>query len=83
MILYLRHERTDDHIALAQLDEDFIAEHPDVCAYRDEDCTQFAGRWPWYYSSLPKLNTTSVMLNCARYQVKWVQQEMSLAAMPG
>lgn len=74
-ILYLRYERTDDPVALDQLDEEFIENHPDVQAYYDEACTSKAGRYPWHYSDLPMPESAVIWLNCAEWSVVWVETE--------
>jgi|GEM_PF-6788919 len=44
----------------------------DVVLYKDSTATTFYGRWPWYYSSCPRRNQKRVVVNCSRWNLKWI-----------
>lgn len=67
LTLFARREPTTDTVAIAH----GMAHRKDVVVYADKDCTQLRGRFPWYYSGLPRRNSRSVMLNCYRWALQW------------
>lgn len=76
--LYLRHEPASH----------YPGEGPpppnarDVVAYRDPDCLNFAGRWPWWQSRRPRKSDKAVTFNCHRWRTVWLQPATSAGPRP-
>lgn len=73
--VYLKHERTTDSVSLQYCDEAFLDEraHHDVCIYADPECKTFIGRIPWHYSNKPDRRYKKLTVNCANYDIVWVE----------
>jgi hypothetical protein len=67
LTLYARREPTNDSVAISQ----GVRGKTDVVVYHDAACTKLAGRFPWYFSSLPRRNSRTLMLNCWRWNLQW------------
>ena len=70
--LYLRREPTDDRYRPPG--------KLDVVLYRDEACTDRAGRWPWFDNSRPTRRNRSIMFNCWRWRIVWMPDLSSQTA---
>ena len=68
LTVFSRREPTTDAVALAH----GVKGKKDTVFYRDQQCTQFMARKPWYQSGHPRSNSRTVMLNCYRWQLQWV-----------
>lgn len=66
LTLYARKEPTRDQLVEADKGK------KDTVVYRDRECTEPMGRWPWHYSNCPKCGQAEVTLNCSRWQLEWV-----------
>jgi hypothetical protein len=72
MILYLRKEPTPDKIVISSHNKRPHV-NMDVVAYHDRDCTDFEGRFPWFYTDTkPRTNCKIVTLNCYVYTAVWL-----------
>lgn len=70
LTVYLRHERTVDSLLPEHLKGQM--RYHDVVVYADKTCSTFLGRFPWDISSKPRKSAQTVMLNCYRWRVEWV-----------
>ena len=64
--LYAKYEITTDELNRGKKIHDIVL-------YRDDKCVEFAARIPWYYTkSKPSKSTKTIFLNCAKYNLVWV-----------
>jgi hypothetical protein len=67
LTLYLEKVPTNDPLLSGSKMQKF-----DVVAYRDQEKTEVACRWPWYYSNKPTKRNKTVMMNCYRWNIEWI-----------
>lgn len=46
--------------------------HFDVVVYRDPECLQCVGRYPWQYKSNPRVGCKSIVFNCWKWEARWL-----------
>lgn len=44
----------------------------DVYLYHDKEYTQLACKWSWSFSNCPTKRQKTVMFNCSRYNLVWI-----------
>lgn len=67
--LFIRKEPTTDQTTLAL---NPATKRLDVVAYADAECMKPAARWPWFYTNKPTKSHKTVVVNCARYSINWL-----------
>ena len=71
--LYARREPTTDSVSIQYVPPRQLARLRDVVLYRDAQATDRAARIPWHYtSSIPRRSAKTIMLNCFRYRLQWI-----------
>lgn len=67
--VFARRERTTDTTTL-QLSPQSAKQ--DVVIYRDRECRQPMGRFPWHLSCRPTRSNQRVVLNCWTWKLEWL-----------
>jgi hypothetical protein len=69
LTLYARKAPTTDSVAIQY----GLKGKKDTVLYRDRECTKPAARWPWHYSNCPRRGQRTVMFNCWRWKLEWLE----------
>jgi len=73
--LFARRELTADDVAIKYLSATELKQkrHMDVVVYEDSMCRTPKARWSWYQSSKPTRRNHTIMLNCYRWRLVWLE----------
>lgn len=73
LTLYARREPAAlrPYLSCGLCDDDLL--HADRVLYRDASATKMVGIYPWHRASGPNKRSKSVMFNCWRYELVWLE----------
>ena len=64
--VYAKRETTTDSLVK------YNTKKKDIVFYRDSNCTEVFCRMPWHSSNKPNKNSKTIMLNCYKWAIVWI-----------